>query len=257
MNQDLRNSLYNYFYLSFEQNKHGLDDIIKDIYVYYLKERVDKVPMRNSVYGSYILCFEIIESFFCDYEWHKVYDILEFIFEGTKSGVLRLNPDKYVKNINSILEKENSAYRFIDGIVAPYIDEVEIAEVEEAINESGDKGIKTHLHDALLKLSDKQNPDYRNSIKESISAVEVCIRKVTGDSTLGSGLKTLERSGVSIPNQLKEGMIKFYAYTNNKEDGIRHVIMDEESNCGFSEAKYMLVTCSAFINYIKLKNSEK
>lgn len=44
---------------------------------------------------------------------------------------------------------------------------------------------------------------------------------------------------------------KMYAYTGDAE-GIRHALM-EETNLGFEDAKFMLVSCSAFVNYLKAK----
>jgi len=38
-------------------------------------------------------------------------------------------------------------------------------------------------------------------------------------------------------------------------DGIRHALLDE-SKLGYDEAKFMLVSCSAFVNYLLSKTSE-
>lgn len=35
------------------------------------------------------------------------------------------------------------------------------------------------------------------------------------------------------------------------------LLMDEKDAPGFDEAKFMLVACSAFVNYIKAKEKEK
>ncbi len=72
---------------------------------------------------------------------------------------------------NLILEKGLSAYRFIDGKITEITSKEEISEIEEAIN-SPIAVVQTHLKKGLDLFSDKQSPDYLNSIKESISAVE-------------------------------------------------------------------------------------
>jgi hypothetical protein len=99
-------------------------------------------------------------------------------------------------------------------------------------------------------LSSKVNPDYRNSIKESISAVEAMARVVTGDqkATLGDALKTLETRGALHP-AMKEAFSKMYGYTSNAE-GIRHALVSE-SNVTQADARYFLVVCSAFVNLLK------
>ena len=45
-----------------------------------------------------------------------------------------------------------------------------------------------------------------------------------------------------------------YGYTSD-EDGIRHSML-ELPKINFEDAKYMLVSCSAFINYLKSKASK-
>jgi len=102
-------------------------------------------------------------------------------------------------------------------------------------------------------LSDRNKPDYRNSIKESISAVEYIVGKITGKHTLGNGLKKL---GKVIPKTLKVAFEKLYAYTNDV-GGIRHALNDAKENVTFKEAKFMLVVCSAFINYLDNVDADK
>jgi hypothetical protein len=73
---------------------------------------------------------------------------------------------------------------------------------------------------------------------------------LTGESTLGKALNALESKGIKIDDQLKNGFDKIYAFTNNKQSGIRHAIIEEHKNPDFDDAKYMLVVCSSFINYL-------
>ncbi|MDM1551616.1 hypothetical protein [Empedobacter falsenii] len=106
------------------------------------------------------------------------------------------------------------------------------------------------METAIELFSNKTNPDYRNSIKESISAVESICIIITEDPkvTLGQALKKLEEKGIIINKALKSGFSNLYGYTS-EGDGIRHGLM-EESNLNQEDARYMLVTCSAFINYL-------
>jgi hypothetical protein len=94
-------------------------------------------------------------------------------------------------------------------------------------------------------------------LKESISAVEALCREITGESTLGDALRVWEKKGVKIPTFLKSGIEKLYTYTNDKRTGIRHSLMDDTESPTFDEAKFMLVTCSAFVNYIQGKRVEQ
>jgi hypothetical protein len=110
-------------------------------------------------------------------------------------------------------------------------------------------------------LYNKTKPDYENSVKESISAIEAKCKLILNDKkvTLGLALKSLEDKGVKIHTSLKEGFIKLYGYSCD-EAGIRHA-NGLDMNTTYEEAKFMLVACSAFLNYLdsissKIKDDE-
>jgi hypothetical protein len=50
---------------------------------------------------------------------------------------------------------------------------------------------------------------------------------------------------------LEQGFKKIYGYTSD-DSGIRHALL-EKPTVDFEEAKYMLVSCTAFINYLIVK----
>ena len=191
-------------------------------------------------------------------DWHEVYDFIEFLLS---SGIDIINYEHLKKTLNSILESEFSGFRIIDDLITPITNELEINEIKEAKAVSSNypqlPGVDKHISLAIEKLSNRDNPDYRNSIKESISAVESACRILTNESTLGKALSKLESKGIVINTELKKGFEKIYNYTNSKESGIRHSIIDNNHiEPSFEDAKYMLVSCSAFINYILSKTKQ-
>lgn len=99
----------------------------------------------------------------------------------------------------------------------------------------------------------KPTGDYRNSIKESITAVEAISRSITGEKVLN--FKKMEERGLIIPSVLRQAFEKLYGYTNDEKTGIRHALMDDEGSYvpQAEEALFMLVSCSAFINYLNKK----
>ena len=109
------------------------------------------------------------------------------------------------------------------------------------------------MQKSLQFLSDRESPDYENSIKESISAIEskcqIILGKNERDATLGKMLKKLEDNGVKIHPALRTSFNSLYGYTCDAK-GIRHAGNLGGENSTFEEAKFMLVTCSAFINYL-------
>lgn len=191
--------------------------------------------------------------------WYTKFDLIEFTIkvlrnmapQGDRHFAVVVN--NFINILNSTFRRLNYAYRVVDDQIVEITDQEEIATIEDAIRQ--DSAIKTHLSEALKLMSNRQSPDYRNSIKESISAVEALCREITGESTLGDALRVWEKKGVKIPTFLKSGIEKLYIYTNDKRTGIRHSLMEDSESPSFEEAKYMLVICCAFVNYIQGKRS--
>lgn len=153
---------------------------------------------------------------------------------------------------NIFFEREYIGYRFVGDIITPISDENEVSSVNEAIMTS-EKAVREHLSKANLFLADRDNPDYENSIKESISAVEAICEMKTGirgkEASLGKMLKKLEDEGIEIHSALKSAFNSLYGYTSDA-NGIRHAGDIGGPASTFEEAKFMLVSCSAFINYL-------
>ena len=190
----------------------------------------------------------MIENFIVnECQWYEIFDFIEIHLEC-------LNEEKRATRIeqyNHLLETEKSAYRVIAGKVVPISNEYELSTIEEASHTVYDS-INVHVEKALSLYADRQNPDYENSIKESISAVEsVCciITGMTGkNATLGNTIKKLKDNGVYIHSAMEKAFSSLYGYTSD-ENGIRHGGIDF-ANAPVEDAKYMLVSCSAFVNYL-------
>jgi hypothetical protein len=149
---------------------------------------------------------------------------------------------------------QKSGYRFVGTQLIPITNGQELASVQDALEPSAQLNpVSEHIRAAVEPFSDRKNPDYRNSIKESISAVEAICKIVTGEenATLGQALKKLESKGITLHEALKKSFSSLYGYTNDA-DGIRHALLDE-STLDFDDAEFMLVSCSAFVNYLTAK----
>jgi len=215
-------------------------DFAETIYADFYKARVDGLPHTWSGFK------DVLRKSYYDMSWHRLYSFLEFVVEMNH----KLRGSVLVEGFNKVLERENSAYRFVAGKITPITSLDEIEEIERAIAISDQyAGVRTHIQTSLGFLTDKQNPDYRNSIKESISAVESLAKKLVGDdkATLGQALKELEKKHHLHPS-LKTAFSALYGYTNDAE-GIRHSLMDNESQLTKADARFMLICCSAFINF--------
>lgn len=225
------------------ENHAGLSLLLHFLWRDFFKRTVDTVPSRWDA------ALSDVKDYFFGCSWFVVYDFIEFI------ASLRIGEyfdfDRFVDFCNGVLEREVAAYRFVDFKVTQITAEEEIAEIEQALSDAN-KPVAKHLRTALELLSDRKSPDYRNSIKESISAVEAACNLITGSkATLGQALKALEGK-TEIHPAFKNALSSLYGYTSDAS-GIRHALMDEEK-VDFADAKFMLVSCSAFVNYLKSKS---
>lgn len=165
--------------------------------------------------------------------------------------------EKMAPLFNRILEEEVSGYRILDKQVIPITNQAELATIQAAYSTKYDS-VNTHISKALTLYSDRKIPDYENSIKESISAVEAMCCIITGmtgaQATLGKAIKKLKDSGVHIHSAMESAFSSLYGYTSD-ENGIRHGGIDF-TNAPAEDAKFMLVSCSAFVNYLIEKQSK-
>jgi len=251
---DLRNALWNCFhkyyrafYIQFEGRAYYSIQDLKQFCEYLwadrLKQRIEDIPYS---WGDTI---NRLRRMFLEPQWFEVYDIIEDVYanlqlpDNLKSG--------FVECINNSMEKEFGGFRFVSGKITEITSESEIREIQEVMALPID-AVRKHFETALSLLSDKKSPDYRNSIKESISAVEAICKLITNNSsaTLGSALQEIENKGIiQLHQDMKDAFKKLYNYTSDAS-GIRHALMDAKISSDFDDAKFMLVSCSAIVNYL-------
>ncbi|MFK8058426.1 MAG: AbiJ-NTD4 domain-containing protein [Saprospiraceae bacterium] len=217
----------------------------RSVWNYFLKKSYDEFPTYYNVAAS------AKNLWFNDLSWAKRYELIEFCLNWMK----RQTPNShriYTDLINLKLKEEYAGYRIINGLITPITSEIE----QKSVTETGqlkETTVSSHFLKAQVYLSNRTNPDHLNSIKESISAVEAALKIHLENPTgsLGAMLGKLPE-GLDVPTPLVEGWKKLYGWTSGP-NGIRHSLSKGEMKPDFAEAQYMLVTCSAFVNYLKLK----
>lgn len=248
MNDALRNSLWNVLDVALWSSDHflyishgpsGIDLFSKDLWFNYFKKPIDTRPESSS--GK----LKQIREYFFKCEWNEVYDFIEFVVSAYSRSMPQLS-----RMFNRILERESSGYRLVAGHVVDITSEQEVQMLEEAIRDTRFAGVAAHLDRALELLANREHPDYRNSIKESVSAIESMARIVADNpkATLPEALKALEKNG-RLHTALKDGFVKLYSYTSD-EQGIRHAMLDEP-DISAADAHFFLLSCTSFANYLK------
>lgn len=254
----LRNRIWNLFYLSDIQRgglgskrvqkafsgQPAIEDLVIDKLGFSLN--VSEVKFENRK-------LKFLQEYLQKCSWNEVYEFVEAHILSVDAE----DREQRIQEYNMLFESEKSGYRFINGELSPITNEAEISTFEQA-GETPYDSVNKHIKKAITFYSDINSPDYENSVKESISAVEALCCIITEEkgsqATLGKMLKHIEDKGIKIPQAMKTAYSSLYGYTS-EEGGIRHGSI-EFKNVPSEDAKYMLVSCSAFINYLLEKWSK-
>lgn len=243
LTSNLRNSFWNEVTDWLHTMKPG--DLCYAIWKQYYKKPTDQIPYTHyHAMEWYSEAWAEVRAKFFNSDWSDVYDFLEFLLLMDRYGNLE-------QGLKKVLGRELAPYRLINKQFVQITDPVELSSLVESIT-YGDKfkPVSDHIKSAISHLSNRPNPDYRNSIKESISAVEAMARIISNKpkATLDDALKVLGTSH-ALHGGLKNGYSNLYGYTSDA-NGIRHSLLSE-SNLTQADAKYFLISCSAFVNYLK------
>ena len=241
--------------------------MFQDIWTGLYQKASDTVPRDSGRMYDNRTDSELYRAFFrgkiIEGAWYECLDLVEYLADSYNRE--RWNPYFYDsmfhqqnvsvpsgKVFNVIFEVYMVGYRFIGDELTPITNAQELDSIENAIKDSG-TSTQELLEKALVHLSNRKRPDYAKSVECSISAVEAqCRILLKGQQvSLGQALKALDRRGYDLHPALKGAFEKLYGFTSNA-DGIRHAGI-KPSDVDQTLAKYMLVVCSAFVNYLIAK----
>lgn len=257
LNERTRNMLYSVTDEIFNSldSSHSYEINLKNYFIEYLykdifSKTVRDIPMWGNDY-DYGRVFDFIYAIFEQYDYEDVFTFIEgiikFLAITDKATYYSYNYKKdYIESISKILKNENVNYRVVGDKFTDIIDDNQIESIEETLQNKY-KTVVSHYTKAIEQLYKVK--DYDNSIKESISSVEAMCQVITRNNkaTLGDALKWLKDD---IHPAMKSAFEKLYGYTSDA-NGIRHSNGLGEGDSTFEEAKYMLISCSAFVNYLK------
>lgn len=240
----LRNRIWNVAQKHIDRTRGRIDreDVIGYLWDRFFKEDIDSLEQTNNFDSTYYHIDQIKEKFY-KLKWNEVYDFLEFLLD-----IEHYEKDNFINSLNFIFIDEGAQYKIIDGMITPLISGEEAVEVEKAI-EHKHAAVSRHIQKALEFYRKRPAADYQNSIKESISAVEALAKIVLNkpSATLGAVAEQL-----NLHPAFQKAIKELYGWTSD-EGGIRHSENGKELKIDEKEARYMLIQCSAIVNYIVSK----
>lgn len=267
----LQNMISNFYSAVYEQDLYFREPHIQRFLRFVLGTVYsEKIDTRKTYDDNPII--EMIDNTILHDDYDDVLTLIEALIQYWDDYLIERRGRRYYDEIverytdfsiyeraNVYFEREYIGYRFVDGIIVPISDSYEVNAINSTLSTSY-KDVYEHISKANRLLADRDNPDYENSIKESISAVETICKIITGkrgkEATLGNMLKKMEEDGIKIHKALQAAFGKLYGYASEAK-GIRHSGELGGPASTFEEAKFMLVACCAFINYLTALCSHK
>ena len=250
MDDELRKRIWNVMYKFYFADNCFPNHMHKDMEHSSIPKKYIIESVFDSVFKEDASVFHNVDDVkdqFYKIKWPRVYNFVEFLLLK-----FPLRKNDLQERLNLVLKEESSGYRIMGDKVTPITNELEMDEVEKA-QHTGIGEIDKHIESAISHLSDRDNPDPRNAAKEAISAVEALCKKITGDNnaTLGQALSKIQSGDPKpIEPHLEEAVLKLYKFSNDAS-GVRHAHAEGKTQVGFDEAKFMVVTCSAIVNYLR------
>lgn len=203
-------------------------------------------------------------------EWPDIADVLEAVYDAIRAAPEPLSIDlmglypspgsrayrlvdtivaKYEDGLNEVFEREHVDHRMRSGSILDIDGEAEAEVIELALAPGGPFTVaQKHLEAGLRALSDRDQPNTIEAIREAIHGVESAARTATGASTLGDALNELARRE-SLHPALVRGWRALYGWTS-EAGGVRHgdsVMLDATP----ALARWMLVSAAAFVTYLQ------
>lgn len=251
---NVRTWFWNYLHKAATYGFHGEEwasagqlysDFCVKIWCDYLKQRMDLyTPSKYKEVVSNLVLNERVPV-------HITIDFIEEIFAGRhfqNEAFTILGIEEFKDN----LERENAPFRYIDGQVVEINSSHEAYAVEQAC-ECPFAAPQNHIKAALRFLKEDDAAAWRNSIKESIAAVESAFEELVGhrENSVGAYLKAAEKLKLAIELHacFQQGLASFYNWTSS-DQGIRHPLDEDARVPTKNDATFMLVVCSAAVNML-------
>ncbi|MVM32844.1 hypothetical protein GO755_22585 [Spirosoma sp. HMF4905] len=202
------------------------------------------------------------ENLVLNSSWYFIFDLVEMLVQNGSNVFESKSEYKkalklFIKAFNKVLEEQKALYRLASTLVVPITSEAELSVLSDALEDT-DKlpTVNGHLIKALKHLSNRTNPDYHNSIKESISALEALLGIIVADPKKDfSDAITLikKRKVISVNMHLENTLKSMYRWASD-EGAIRHADKGSDSVIDLDDAKLMLTTCSGLVSYLIAKS---
>lgn len=211
-------------------------------------------------WSEYPNIWEEVQDLVYGAEWFKVYDIMEAIY-----GAMSENDDrrylsggdrpsmKFAEELNAEMVDTGIGWQLVNGEVITRGAEAfqsTVAEAVSALNTTGRPTAASHIHDAILAMSRRPEPDLSGAIFHAMGALEAVARALVADekATLGEILK---RYPDFVPSPLDKALSQIWGFASNEA---RHVV--EGRNPTREETELIVGLAASVATYLCQRRSK-
>ncbi len=182
--------------------------------------------------------------------WYRVYDVAEEICHKMLEAPFSYDPDKFQAELNMFFFENGIGWQVTNGRIevrGPEAVQETVNSTKTLLTSTGLKTAQHELHEALVDLSRRPEPDISGAIQHSMAALECVAREVTGNprATLGEIIK---RNSVLIPKPLDDAVAKAWGYASEHARHIR-----EGRLPSYEEAELVVGLCASVSTYLVKK----
>jgi hypothetical protein len=147
-------------------------------------------------------------------EWYHVYDYIEALHECVSAGESN-SAEAFAREINDFFVANGIGWQLIAGLIeirGPEAFEASLAAAQDATRDTLPRAHQ-EVHEALLDLSRRPEPDLTGAMQHSMAALEAISRRLVDDEkpTLGEILK---RHPDLLPKPLDTAVEKMWGYAS-------------------------------------------
>ena len=222
--------------------------------------RVLRTAPNPSNWSEYPNCDGEVRELLRDREWHHVYDAIEEIYTTLSSGGMvapgrRGSVDAaqyFSEEINRYFRGRGIGWQLAEGQIevrGPESFAEVVHSARDSLEEAGRTTAASELHEAILDLSRRPEPDVTGAIQHAMAALECVARDVAGNQKLTLG-DLIKRYPDLFPKPLDQVIEKAWGYAS--ETG-RH--LKEGKSPAFEEAELVVGLSGTVCRYLARKIS--
>ena len=193
-------------------------------------------------------------------EWFEVYDIIEACYESLltaskdafRHSASEVRPAFFFDELNRCFRKKGIGWQLIDGHLQVRGEEdfqTTVTTATTVLEETGRVTAAKEIHQAILDLSRRPEPDITGALQHGLAALECVLRDICNDprATLGT---LLSKYKGEIPPPLDQAIQKIWGFAS--EYG-RHIQEGREPD--YVDAALVVQVSAAVATYLSKKNS--